>query len=344
MIEIDGSMGYGQLLRTSVALSALTLKPIKIFNIREGRPKPGLAAQHLMGVKTAGEFCNAEIKGLELGSTEIEFIPKSFSVTDRKIDIGTAGQISLLLQTLTPLLIFSIKEVTLDITGGTAGLGAPTIQFVKYVTFPLLSKLNIPLPEIEIIREGFYPRGGGRIKIKFKPVKKLNAINLTNPGKIEKIKGISIAGSLPEHIATRQAESARKYLEERNFKDVEIKSEIVETYSQGTSITLWAECENTVIGSDYIGKRGVRAETIGEECAKGLVRSLKSDAALDKFMSDQILIFLALAEGNSEVKVEEITEHCITNMRVCEQILGVKFKVDEKSKRIEVEGIGLENK
>jgi len=91
MIEIDGSIGYGQVLRTAIALSCLTLKPIRIFNIRKGRPKPGLMAQHLMGVKIAGEFCNAEIKGLKLYSTEVEFSPKSFNVSDKKIDIGTAG-------------------------------------------------------------------------------------------------------------------------------------------------------------------------------------------------------------------------------------------------------------
>jgi RNA 3'-phosphate cyclase len=341
MIEIDGSIGYGQVLRTSIALSALTLEPIKIFNIRKDRPKPGLMPQHLVGVKIAGEFCNAEMKGLELNSTEVEFIPRSFNVTDRKIDIGTAGQISLLLQTLTPLLIFGDKPVTLDITGGTAGLGAPTIEYLKHITFPVISKLGLKQPEVEVVRQGFYPRGGGLVRISIDPVKKLNSVKLTHPGRVEKIKGVSISGSLPEHVATRQAESAKKYLLERNFKDVEINTETVETYSQGTSITLWAECENTILGFDYIGKIGVRAEVIGEECAKGLVRTLKSNSALDKFMSDQILVFLALAKDESKIKVEEITEHCQTNMRVTEQILGVKFNVDEEDRKISIEGIGF---
>lgn len=342
MLEIDGSIGYGQVLRSAISLSSLTLKPIKIFNIRKDRPKPGLMPQHLTGVKIAGEFCNAGMKGLELNSTEVEFIPKDFNVTDRKIDIGTAGQISLLLQTLTPLLIFGEKPVTLEITGGTAGLGAPTMEYLKYVTFPIISKLGLKQPEIEIVRQGFYPKGGGLVKISIDPIKKLNSVKLTNSGKVEEIRGISVSGSLPEHVALRQTESAKKYLTERNFKDVEIKIENVETLSPGTSITFWAECENTILGFDYIGKIGVRAEIIGEECAKGLVRTLKSNATLDKFMGDQILIFLALAEGKSEIKVEEITEHCQTNMRVTEQILGVKFDVDEERKIISVDGIGYQ--
>lgn len=88
IIEIDGSIGYGQVVRTAVALSALTLKPIRIFNIRKGRPKPGLAAQHLMGVKVAAEFCDADVSGLSIGSTEIEFAPKKNNVPlNKKIDI-----------------------------------------------------------------------------------------------------------------------------------------------------------------------------------------------------------------------------------------------------------------
>jgi len=341
MIEIDGAIGYGQVLRSAIALSALLLKPIKIFNIRKGRSRPGLRPQHLTGVKIAGEFCDAEIKGLEIGSTEVEFIPRELNVTDKKIDIGTAGQISLLLQTLTPLLIFSDKPVTLDITGGSAGLGAPTIQFVKHVTFPILSKLGIPLPEIEVIKEGFYPRGGARIKVKTFPVKKLNSIQLTERGKVKTVKGTSIAGSLPKDVVERQTNSAIKTLKDYGFENVDMSSQLVKTFSLGTSITLWAECENSILGADNIGKRGVRAETIGKECAKELIKSIESKAALDKYMADQILPFLALAEGKSKITVEKITPHCRTNISVCEKILGVKFKVDEEKREIDVGGMKI---
>lgn len=274
---------------------------------------------------------------MQLGSTEVEFIPKEFNITDKKIDIGTAGSISLLLQTLTPLLIFSDREVTLEIIGGTAGLGAPTTEYLNYITFPLLSKLGLPQPEIEIIKQGFYPKGGGLVKIKFYPVKELKAANLTTAGKIKSIKGISVAGSLPESVAVRQAESAKKTL--AAYKNFEIKAETVQTFSQGTSITLWTEAENSVLGSDAIGKKGVPAEVIGQKAAEDLVRSIKSQAALDKYASDQIIPFIALAKGKSEIKVEEITDHCRTNISVCEQMLGCKFEIDEKSRRIKVEGI-----
>jgi RNA 3'-terminal phosphate cyclase (ATP) len=340
MIEIDGSIGYGQVLRTTIALSALTLKPVNIFNIRKGRPRPGLMLQHLTGVKIAGEFCNAEIKGLKYGSTEVEFSPRSFNIRDRKIDIGTAGSIGLLLQTLTPLLIFADKPVSLEIVGGTAGLGAPTIEYLKHVTFLVLSKLGLRQPEIEIIKQGFYPRGGGKIKIKFEPTDELNSVQLMEIGKVKSIKGISIAGKLPKHIADRQTNSAQKILSDYGFQNIEIESKIVDTFSPGTSITLWADCENSIIGADNIGKRGVPAEKIGQKAALDLINSLESKAALDKYMADQILLFLALAKSNSRIIVEDITQHCLTNIKVCEDLLEVEFEIDKENKEIKTKGIG----
>jgi RNA 3'-terminal phosphate cyclase (ATP) len=340
MIIIDGSEGWGQVLRTAIALSSLTLKPVKITNIRASRPKPGLMPQHLMGIKVAAEFCDAQILGLQFGSMEVEFSPRKLNVEDKTIDIGTAGSIPLILQTLTPLLTFAKKEIVLEIIGGTAGLGSPTIEYLKNVTFPILSKLGLPLPEIEVLKQGFYPKGGGRVKITFQPAKSLSSINILNPGEILSIKEISIAGSLPESVAIRQAESAKNVLS-NIIKNIQTYSESVNTYSQGTSITLWAETENSILGADNIGKRGIMAEDIGREAAEELMRSIQSKAALDKYMSDQILPFLALAQGKSSITVEEITQHCISNISVCEKILGCKFSVDKTNKKIEVEGIGF---
>ena len=103
---------------------------------------------------------------------------------------------------------------------------------------------------------------------------------------------------------------------------------------------MWADCENSILGADEIGKKGIRAEVIGDDCAKNLITSIESESSLDRWMADQVLIFLSLAHGSSEIKVEEITDHCKTNMRVINKILGIEFEADEKSRIIKVEGIG----
>ena len=161
MIKIDGSIGYGQVLRTAIGLSALLLKPVKIFNIRVRRPKPGLRPQHLTGVKIAAEFCAASVKGAKIGSTQVEFIPKYHKIPSyKKIDIGTAGSICLLLQTLTLLLVFADKEVTLEIVGGTDVKHAPTTTYFQHIFCYFLKRMGAEI-SLQTLRHGFYPKGEG---------------------------------------------------------------------------------------------------------------------------------------------------------------------------------------
>ncbi|MDI6826572.1 MAG: RNA 3'-terminal phosphate cyclase [Candidatus Aenigmarchaeota archaeon] len=343
MIIIDGSIGGGQLLRTAIGLSALTSKPVKIIDIRKGKKggKPGLRPQHLMGIKVLGEFCKAEIKGLEESSLEVEFTPKEFKVCDRRIDIGTAGSIGLLLQTITPLLIFNDKPITLEIIGGTETRWSPTIQYIKYVTYPILNMMGTDL-SLDIIKHGYYPKGGGKVIVRSKPTKKLIPFNRLDRGDILNIQIYSVCGSLPKDIAERQGRSALRTIQ-YHYPNTEVfmSYKSVESLSPGTSITCYAVCENSILGGDCLGERGVRAEIVGEKAAEELLKSLKSGAALDKFMADQILVFLALAKGESRIKVEEITDHCRTNIQVIEEILPVEFKVDKDKREISVEGIGF---
>jgi RNA 3'-phosphate cyclase len=296
MIEIDGSIGGGQILRTAVGLSALTLKPFRITNIRKNRPKPGLKAQHLAGVKVSGEICQAEI-------------------------------------------IFSDRPVQIQAKGGTAGLGAPTAEYTKFVIFPILAKLGITAPDLEILRQGFYPRGGGVIRVKFSPIKQLKSLKLIRCGELQNIRGFSIAGKLPESVAQRQAEAAKRVLSENGF-DSKIESTAVRTNSAGTSLTIIAQCQSSILGSDDIGKLGKRAEKVGEDTANSLVVSIKSGKAFDKFMSDQIIPFIALAKGRSEIAVEDYTDHVRSNILATEKMLDVKFAVNQKENTIAVYGIG----
>ena len=330
---IDGSYGEsgGQILRTAIALATILKKPIRITNIRKGRCNKGLRPQHLTGVKIAGEFCNAEIRGLHIGSEEIEYFPSDLKYTDKKIDIGTAGSISLLLQGLLPILIFTDKKITIEIRGGTDGKWAPPILYFKHVTLPVLRRMGVDA-ELEVLRYGFYPKGDGLVKIVFKPTENLKSINLTERGKLKKIGGISLVGSLPEDIAERQAESARKILK---GYDVEIEKVVVKTLSPGTSMNLFAEFENIVLGSNSLGERGKKAEMVGKEAAEEMIKSIRSYACLDKHMSDQIIPFMGLAK-NSKVRVEEISQHCKTNIFVTEQLFNVKFRIDERNKIIEI--------
>jgi len=336
MIEIDGSIGYGQVLRTAIALSALTLKPIRIFNIRINRPNPGLRPQHLTGVLEAAKLCHAEVKNAKIGSTEIIFIPKKLEIPDRIIiDIKTAGSITLLLQTILPIVIFSDKKVSLTIFGGTDVPGSPTINYYKKVFGYYLERFGVNL-KINVERYGFYPKGGGKVNVEVNGVKFLNSIKLLERGELKEISAFSIASKELQKakVAERQLSGLEAVLEKINGS-----YQYVDALSVGTSLLAIAEYENCILGKDGLGEKGKRAEDVGRDVGLELKKSIESDACLDKFMADQILIFVALAKGTSEFKIEEFTEHVNTNMITCEKLLSVKFEKDEN--KIKVEGIGF---
>src|SRR5438309_1855645 len=214
MIEVDGSYGEGggQVLRTAVALAAVLSKEIHVFNIRAGRAEPGLRPQHMTGVQAAAELCSANLQGLEVGATEFVFKPGKLRAGTFRFDVGTAGSVTLVLQTLMPILAFAPGSVQLEITGGTDVKWSPPIDYLRLVTLPILKKIGYQA-QLETVRRGHYPKGGGLVKFSTKGASILHSLTDVSPDSISKIYGTSHATALPRHVADRQAAAASKNLE-----------------------------------------------------------------------------------------------------------------------------------
>lgn len=327
MLEIDGSYleGGGQILRTAVALSAIKRIPIKVVNIRKGRPEPGLKAQHLTGIKAAAQICDAMVKGAEIGSTELEFKPGKIRFGKFKFDVGTAGAITLVLQTLVPIAAFAPSRTSFVITGGTNVSWSPTIEYFQNIFCDYAEKFGL-LINCEIEKHGFYPKGGGLVKVDVTPIKNAMPLNLTTKGKLLDVKAFSIASEdlQKSQVAERQINGFRKNMP----PDLQIKgfSNYIKTLSTGSSITAHTLYENCKLGCSAIGERGKPAEKVGEECALELIKEIKSKATADKHIADQLIPFLGLFGGS--FTASEITNHTKTNIWVTEKFIDKKFKID----------------
>lgn len=331
LIQIDGALGEagGQILRTSMALSAVTKKPCHIFNIRKGRSKPGLATQHLLGVQALAGLCNGRLEGDYLGSEEIIFYPGE-NYRDRvSVNIPTAGSITLVLQSLILPALFAPKPVKIIFEGGaTDTFFSPSIDYFRYVFLKILEKQGAEV-EINIIKRGYYPEGGAKVEVVVQ-ASRLKRLNLIKRGNLEKITAISGASESlrDKKVAERQMAGVREILGKLKLP-VEEKVKYYETSCPGSNVCLVAYFQNTVIGTDNLGKLGKRAEDVGKEAALELLKEQKSEACLDKHLADQILPYMALAKGKSKVSVSEITNHCKTNMWVIEKFLDGRFEIKE---------------
>lgn len=335
IIEIDGAFGSGggQILRTACALSAVTKKPCRVFNIRKSRPKPGLQTQHLLGIQALAQLCNGKLEGDVLGSEEIKFYPGDIYRDRVSVNIPTAGSIALVLQALIlPILLSPARDLSLNgakITfdgGATDTFFSPAIDHFRCVFLKILEKMGGEV-KINILRRGYYPEGGAKVEAKISPVK-LKKLNLIKRDSLKKILIISGASNAlrEKKVAERQVAGVREILGKLKLPTEE-KIEYYDTRSPGSQICLIAEFENTIIGTDNLGKLGKRAEDVGKEAALELLKEQKSAACLDKHLADQILPYLALAPGRSQVTVSEITNHCKTNIWAIEQFVDGKFEI-----------------
>jgi len=358
MIEVDGSFGEGggQIIRTAVALSAITGEPVEIRNIRANRPNPGLQAQHLNAVKAVAAMTDAETEGLKLRSTRLKFVPQSRKALRTEIDIGTAGSITLLLQCIIPVALFADGETKLRIIGGTDVKWSPPIDFYRFVFAKALAEMGCEV-QISLLKRGYYPKGGGVVDVSVKPVRKLNGfMRLEEEGEEEEtagevlVRGISHCRGLPSHVASRQASSAEKKLRERGYNAaIEVdagehaaaaavaveEAEKTEGTGKGkrrgggaretvgSGITLW---HNYKSGS-ALGEPRKPAESVGEEAASLILSELASASTVDVHLADQLIPYIALAEGHSAFKVREITGHLRTNIYIVRQFLDVEIAI-----------------
>lgn len=332
MIEIDGSMleGGGSIVRISVGLAALTGIPVRVYNIRSKRKNPGLREQHLEGIRAVARLCGGRLEGDELGSREVKFYPGETWETKLRVQIRTAGNITLVLQPLMLAALRSVQPVEIEFEGGaTDAPFAPPVDYLRNVTLPVLGRMGYRC-ELSCLRRGHYPRGGAKAVAKVFP-SKLQPLRLLERGRVLEVRGISHCVRLPRSIAERQAAEAKRRLLKAGH-DARIEVEAYEPsrdphLAPGTGIVLWAKCEGGIIGASSLGEPGKPAERVGAEAAEGLISQLSVGRAVDKYLTDQLIPYLALAK-NSEIGSCEISLHTLTNLTLVRSFLGVEFETD----------------
>lgn len=329
MIEIDGSFGEGggQILRTALILSALFKRSLTLHHIRARRKNPGLGYQHLMAVNAWAEISGAKVEGNIIGSQKLTFIPAEIRPGNYQFRIGTAGSVTLLLQALLLPLGLSQKGSRLILEGGTHVPWSPPFHYLSEVLFPVLRSMGMSM-QGKIHQWGWYPKGRGVMEVEIQPIRSLKPISLLERGSLKGIRGLSASSLLPKDVGERQREEALRRIE----KEMKMEAEIailpdIPSKGPGSFLFLVAESEGGLAGFSSLGRKGKRAEEVAREAVDALKDYLKAGGCVDPHLADQLIPYMAIADGSSFFTTTRITEHLLTNLWVIQHFKNLKISV-----------------
>lgn len=292
------------------------------------RKVPGLRRQHLAALKATADLFHAEVDNLKVGADWIRFVPSpdKFEEGSMKVDVQSAGSIPMILLTLIPAVSLSGKSVSVQITGGTDTRMSPTTDYLRYVVEEAYRNIGIKF-WMQILRRGYYPKGGGIILAEIYPSKLPNSIELlATPQLTPSI--ASVCSQLPKHVGERQISSALLRLEKNGVQCNNYSSSFETSLSPGSSVLVYSKSDfGPYIGGDSIGERGLSAEKVGSEAAEKFLENYRANVPVDFFLADMLVVPLSLMEGKSRYRVGKVTEHLKTNLHIASLIVGCKYNI-----------------
>jgi RNA 3'-terminal phosphate cyclase (ATP) len=327
-------------LRTALTLAVLTGRPTRIKHIRARRRKPGLRPQHLTAVRAAAAVCEAHLEGDELGSQTVSFVPTGPPGSGRYIfDVdeaargGSAGSVSLILQTVLLPLALAEGESHVTLRGGTHVPWAPSVSYLEHVFLPTLAQMGVHA-HVELTRWGFYPAGGGELRVRIVGRQgALHAIVLTDRGDLQRVWGTAVVMNLPAHIPQRMAARARNVLAEAGLQ-AQVEPRRLRGSGPGAGIFLFVEYaaspggEAATAGFTAYGRKGLPAERVAETVCQELLAHHRSGAPVDPHLADQLVLPMVLAEEASQVNTSQICQHLLTNVWVVQEFLARDVRVE----------------
>jgi RNA 3'-terminal phosphate cyclase (ATP) len=340
-VHLNGAAGEGggQILRSALALSVVTGRPFTISGIRAGRARPGLLRQHLTAVRAAAAVGGATVTGDAVGSTELAFTPAGIAPGAHAFAIGTAGSTSLVMQTVLPPLLVAGGPSEVRISGGTHNPYAPTVTYLQRCFLPVLRRIFPGAAlDVDLVRPGFFPAGGGEIVLRVEPAAGV-PIELLRRGTVQGVQAVATICNLDRSIGEREVREAARRLELAP-EDFAVE-QIAGATGEGNVLHLIATAEDATEVVTGFGERGVRAEKVAARAAGRMRQWLAADVPVGPFLADQLILPMAMAGGGT-FRTGPLTLHALTNLQTVSRFLPVRARVHPDGKDAEAGAVRVE--
>ncbi len=353
-IIIDGSKGEGggQVVRSSLALSMVTGRPVTIDRVRAGRAKPGLKRQHLTALRAAQEICQATVTGDTIGSSSFTFHPGEVVPGNYHFAIGTAGSATLVLQAILPPLLIAKRPSRLILEGGTHNPWAPPFDFLQRSYLALVNRMG-PRVSATLERAGFYPAGGGRFIVEIEPAKRteslthspdapgdlgLSSFHMLERGEIRSRIGRVLLCNLPDHIADRELEELARLAQ---WEPDCLFRERTKAHGPGNAVVIEVAGEHVTEVFIGIGEQGTKAEVVAQRAFEEMRDYLVADVPIGPHLADQLLLPMALSAWQTDTpdhrrqgsfRTMRLTEHSKTHIAVLQAFLNTSIVIEEEER------------
>jgi RNA 3'-terminal phosphate cyclase (ATP) len=344
MNRIDLSSGGGHSFRTALSLAVAFGREVEFVGIRAQRRPAGLTTELASIARAVAAVCGGRVEGDAQHSQALRYFPgKGLPGGEFSIDVQRAGpqtgSVSLLVQTLTPILMCAAAPTTVTISGITHGPGAPTVTYLQTVWLPTIRKFGVRA-ELALEHWGWAPYGHGSVRLRVEPARSLQAVDFLQKGQMLQVGGVSVASGHESGYAERQRNRAhRRLVEVGRASRIEVQE--VRAPSAGSMLYLLVVFEKALAGFTGMGGTGVPAEQVADEAIDQLFEFLASYTVMDKHLADQVLIYAALARGETTFSTSVASPHLHATIDALGQFLPAQIAIDgREGQPIDVKVIG----
>ena len=207
-------------------------------------------------------------------------------------------------------------------------MAAPPYDYLEQVYLPIVTRMG-PRFESEILSWGFYPVGGGLIRIGIKPCADLKGIKILETGGPHVGKVTALVSRIPESVGEREYQLIRRRAGWK-LNQCEVR-QIDRSPGPGNIVMIRLTAPNVTEMFSGFGKRGVTAEQVATQAWNEARQYLADEVPVGEHLCDQLLLPMALAarSGNSsQIVTGQLSMHAQTQIDVIKRFLDVSIEVE----------------
>jgi RNA 3'-terminal phosphate cyclase (ATP) len=338
IIELNGLVGGGSVLRVGIPLAIALKKSLHITKVRYQRQKRGIQSQHQSGLNLLAALTDSKIVGTHIGSTEI-FLEPGVEKPDGsylpEIEIPSTGAVSLVFQTLSNYAFATRLPTGFAFKGGGSHVAfSPNFDVLMHVNSPLFKLFGMET-FVQLSKPGFFPTGGAIGKLFMRPTE-ISKVSLT-AGEIEDHMIISSASeSLKrEKVAEEQVQGYKSVLTPDSTQIGYAESD-----SKGATLSVVLKYDTGTIRSVARNwESRIKPMEMGKRTANTALKEINNPSAVDEQLADQLLVPLAFAPKGSNYTFEKMYPHVRTNIHVIQELMGEIFYLEERKDHFYIEKI-----